>query len=53
MGVNWGFNLVAAGVDLASIRIALGHKNIASTVLYAVPTDEQVGERVARAFASL
>jgi site-specific recombinase XerD len=48
-----GFSLVAAGVDLASIRIALGHKNIASTAIYAVPTDEQVGERVARALASL
>jgi site-specific recombinase XerD len=48
-----GFNLVAAGVDLASIRIALGHKNISSTAIYAVPTDEQVGERVARALASL
>jgi type 1 fimbriae regulatory protein FimE len=48
-----GFNLVAAGVDLASIRIALGHKNIASTAIYAIPTDEQVGETVARALASL
>jgi len=36
-----GFNRVAAGVDLASIRIALGHMNTASTAIYAVPTDEQ------------
>jgi hypothetical protein len=35
------------------IRVALGHKNIASTANYAVPTDEQVGEVVARARASL
>jgi type 1 fimbriae regulatory protein FimE len=48
-----GFNLVAAGVDLASIRIALGHKNISSTAIYAIPTDEQVGTVVARALASL
>jgi hypothetical protein len=37
----------------ASIRIALGHTNISSTAIYAVPADEQVGERVARALASL
>jgi type 1 fimbriae regulatory protein FimB len=48
-----GFNLVAADMNLAKIKQALGHKNIASTVIYTVPTDEQVGREVARALASL
>ena len=48
-----GFNLVAADMNLAKIKQALGHKNIASTVIYTVPTDEQVGKEVARALASL
>ena len=48
-----GFNLVAADLNLAKIKQALGHKNIASTVIYTVPTDEAVGKEVARALASL
>ena len=48
-----GFNLVAADMNLAKIKQALGHKNIASTVIYTIPTDEQVGKEVARALASL
>ena len=48
-----GFSLVAANVNLASVRIALGHKNISSTVVYATPTDEQVGKQVASALSSL
>ena len=48
-----GFNLVAADMNLAKIKQALGHKNIASTAIYTVPTDEQVGREVARALASL
>jgi type 1 fimbriae regulatory protein FimB len=48
-----GFSLVAADMNLAKIKQALGHKNIASTVIYTVPTDEQVGKEVARALASL
>jgi site-specific recombinase XerD len=48
-----GFNLVTAGVDLAKVKVALGHKNISSTALYSIPSDEQVGKEVARALASL
>lgn len=33
--------------------IALGHKSIASTAVYAVPTDEMVGKAVNSALASL
>src|SRR5215472_9340467 len=48
-----GFSLVAANVNLASVKVALGHKSIASTAIYAVPTDEQVGKAVSAALASL
>ena len=48
-----GFSLVAANVNLASVKVALGHKSIASTAIYAVPTDEQVGKAVSAAPASL
>lgn len=48
-----GFSLVAANVNLASMRVALGHRSIASTAVYAVPTDEQVGKAVNAALASL
>ena len=48
-----GFSLVAANVNLASVKVALGHKSIASTAIYAVPTDEQVGRAVSAALASL
>jgi type 1 fimbriae regulatory protein FimB len=48
-----GFSLVAANVNLASVKVALGHKTIASTAIYAVPTDEQVGKAVNAALASL
>jgi hypothetical protein len=44
---------VAANVNLASVKVALGHKSIASTAIYAVPTDEQVGKAVNAALASL
>lgn len=48
-----GYALVAANVNLAKVRIALGHKSIASTARYAVPTDEQVGRDVNAALAEL
>jgi len=48
-----GFSLVAANDNLASVKVALGHKSIASTAIYAVPTDEQVGRAVNAALASL
>ena len=48
-----GFSLVAANVHITSVKAALGHKSIASTAIYAVPTDEQVGKAVTAALASL
>ena len=48
-----GFSLVAANVNLACVKVALGHKSIASTAIYAVPTDEQVSKAVNAALASL
>jgi hypothetical protein len=38
---------------LAIVRQALGHRNIASKAIYAVPTDEQTGKAVSKALASL
>ena len=48
-----GFALVASNVHLAIVKQALGHKSIASTAIYAVPTDEQVGKAVTAALASM
>jgi type 1 fimbriae regulatory protein FimB len=48
-----GFALVGANVNLAVVRQALGHKSIASTARYAVPTDEQTGKAVNAALASI
>jgi len=48
-----GFALVASNVNLAIVKQALGHKNIASTAIYAVPTDEQTGRAVSAALAGL
>ena len=48
-----GFALVASNVHLSVVKQALGHKNIASTALYAVPTDEQTGKAVNSALADL
>jgi site-specific recombinase XerD len=48
-----GFSLVAANVNLAVVRQALGHKSIASTARYAVPTDEQTGKAVTAALAAI
>jgi type 1 fimbriae regulatory protein FimB len=48
-----GTNLSMAGVDLAKIRIALGHRNVSSTAIYCVPTDAAVGKEVTRALLSL
>jgi integrase len=48
-----GFALVAANVHLSIVKQALGHRNIASTVIYAVPTDEQTGKAVSAALAGL
>ncbi len=44
--------LVEQNVNLATVRIALGHKSIASTAVYAVPTDETAGRAVLNALAS-
>jgi site-specific recombinase XerD len=48
-----GFPRVASNVNLAIVKQALGHKNIASTAIYAVPTDEQTGRAVNVALAGL
>lgn len=44
--------LVEANTNLATVRVALGHKSIASTAVYAVPTDETAGKAVVAAMAS-
>ena len=44
--------LVNSNVNLAVVRVALGHKSIASTAVYAVPTDETAGKAVLNALAS-
>jgi integrase/recombinase XerD len=48
-----GFALVASNVNLALVRIALGHKSIASTAIYAQPTDAMAGKAVTTALANL
>jgi site-specific recombinase XerD len=48
-----GLNLVEAGVNLAIVKQALGHKNIASTAIYTQPSDEQTGRVVTKALAEL
>ena len=48
-----GVALVEANVNLAVIKQALGHKSIASTAVYTVPTDEMAGKAVVAALASL
>jgi integrase len=48
-----GFALVAGNVHLSIVKQALGHKNVASTARYAVPTDEQTGKAVNAALAAL
>ncbi len=47
-----GVTLVGANVNLAVIKQALGHKSIASTAIYTVPTDESTGKAVLGALAS-
>lgn len=47
-----GFTLVAANVNLAVVKQALGHKSIASTAIYTVPTDEMTGKAVVAAIGS-
>src|SRR5215471_4125697 len=48
-----GFALVAGNVHLTIVKQALGHKSIASTAIYAVPTDEIAGKAVTAALASM
>jgi site-specific recombinase XerD len=48
-----GVSLVEANVNLAIIKQALGHKFIASTAVYTVPTDETTGKAVTAALASM
>jgi type 1 fimbriae regulatory protein FimB len=44
--------LVEANTNLATVRIALGHKSIASTSIYAMPSDESTGKAVLSAIAN-
>ena len=44
--------LVEANTNLATVRVALGHKSIASTAIYAQPTDETAGKATLSAIAS-
>jgi type 1 fimbriae regulatory protein FimB len=48
-----GVTLVEANVNLAVIKQALGHKSIASTAIYTVPTDQSAGKAVTAALASM
>jgi type 1 fimbriae regulatory protein FimB len=48
-----GVSLVEANVNLANIKQALGHRSIASTAVYTVPTDESAGKAVVAALASM
>ena len=48
-----GFALVSQNVNLSMVKLALGHKSIASTAVYAVPTEEQVGKAVQSAMLNL
>jgi type 1 fimbriae regulatory protein FimB len=44
--------LVEANTNLATVRVALGHKSIASTAIYAMPSDETAGRATLSAIAS-
>jgi type 1 fimbriae regulatory protein FimB len=44
--------LVENNVNLATVRVALGHKSIASTAIYAMPSDESAGRATLNAIAS-
>ena len=44
--------LVEQNTNLATVRIALGHKSIASTAVYAQPSDESTGRAVLGAIAN-
>ena len=48
-----GVALVEANVNLAVIKQALGHKSIASTSIYTVPSDEMAGKATVNALASM
>jgi integrase len=48
-----GFALVSQNVNLSMVKLALGHKSIASTAVYAVPTEDQVGKAVQSAMLGL
>jgi len=44
--------LVEQNVNLATVRVSLGHKSIASTAIYATPSDATAGKTVLAALAS-
>jgi len=47
---TYGRALTAAGVDLAQVAQLMGHANIATTSIYAIPTDVELEETVSRVF---
>jgi site-specific recombinase XerD len=44
--------LVEQNVSVTTVRVALGHKSIASTAIYAIPSDETAGRATLHALAS-
>jgi type 1 fimbriae regulatory protein FimB len=48
-----GVSMVEANVNLAIIKQALGHKSIASTAVYTVPSDETAGKAITATFANM
>jgi site-specific recombinase XerD len=48
-----GVSLVEANVNLANIKQALGHRSIASTAVYTLPSDESAGKAVVAAIAAM
>jgi site-specific recombinase XerD len=48
-----GVSLVEANVNLAVVKQILGHKSIASTAVYTVPSDEIAGKAITATFANM
>ena len=48
-----GYTLVQQNVHLTHIKLALGHRNINSTLVYTQPTQDQVNIEVSRALANV
>jgi type 1 fimbriae regulatory protein FimB len=48
-----GVSMVEANINLAVIKQALGHKSIASTAVYTVPSDATAGKAITATFANM